>query len=249
MNVGIYKGAAALTAFERWQETIAQNLASVAVPGYRKSETNFTGVVADVMKLKKGDKVTQIQDGIMPDAKRTLNVTPGSYTYTGVDTNFAINGPGFFRVRKPDGTIGYTRNGNFRLNNEYLLSTQDGFTVEGENGPITFRQEGGKVFINSDGLIIQDKQQIGKMAVFDFAKPGELHRIGDGLMAPAPDNQATPQERISVLHMSVENSNVRPMEEMINMISLGRAYDCAKKVIDTSDDNSAKAIQYLGGQS
>lgn len=248
MNVGTYKGAAAVAAYERWQETIAQNLAAASVTGYRRSEVSFSGLVADVLKLKNGDKVGQTLQGQMPDAKRTLNMTPGAYTYTGVETNFAVNGEGFFRVRKPDGTIGYTRNGNFRLNSEYLLAAQDGGVVEGENGPITFRQEGGKIFINAEGLITQGSQQIGKMAVFKFEKEGELHRIGDGLMAPAADNPATPVERPALLHMSIEASNVRPMEEMVNLISLGRAYESAKKVMDVSDSAAGQAIQYLGGQ-
>jgi flagellar basal body rod protein FlgG len=51
------------------------------------------------------------------------------------------------------------------------------------------------------------------------------------------------------MHMTVEGSNVLMMEEMVNMIALGRAYDSAKKVLDVSDDNAGKAIQYLGGQS
>ena len=68
MNVGMYKGAAALTAYESWQETIAQNLASAAVPGYRRNESSFSGVLADVAKIKKGDQVTQSMPGVMPSA-------------------------------------------------------------------------------------------------------------------------------------------------------------------------------------
>lgn len=248
MNVGSYKGASALAAYEKWQETISQNLASVSINGYRRSDTSFAGVIGDVMKIKSGDKVVQTQNGVLPEAKRTLNMTPGSTTYTGVDTNFAAEGEGFFRVRKPDGSVGYTRNGNFRLNSEYNLVTQDGFLVEGDNGPITFRQEGGIVYINAEGLLTQGDQQIGKMALFTFQKPGELRRSGGGLLAPNPDNLASPVERPAIIHKCIEASNVRPIEEMIGLVSLGRAYESAKKVIDSSDDAAGKAIQYLGGQ-
>ncbi len=249
MNVGMYKGAAALAAYERWQDTITQNLASVTVNGYRRNETSFSGVIADVTQLKAGDKVTQTAKGVMPEAKRTLNMTPGSYTYTGVDTNFAAEGEGFFRIRKPDGSVGYTRNGDFRLNQDYNLVTQDGLLVEGDNGPITFRQEGGIIYVNGEGLLSQGQQQVGKMALFQFAKPGELHRIPGGLMSPGDDNPATAVERPSLIHKSIEASNVKPTEEMVNLITLGRAYDSAKKILDVSDDIAGKAIQYLGGQS
>jgi len=248
MNVGSYKGASALAAYEKWQETISQNLASVTVNGYRRNETSFAGVIGDVMKVKSGDSVIQTQNGVMPQAKRTLNMTPGSSTYTGIDTNFSAEGEGFFRVRLPSGEVGYTRNGNFRLNTEYNLSTQDGNIVEGDNGPITFRKEGGIVYINGEGLITQGDQQIGKLALFTFQKPEELRRAGGGLLAPEPGNLATPIERPAIMHRCIEASNVKPIEEMINLVSLGRAYESAKKVIDASDEAAGKAIQYLGGQ-
>lgn len=248
MNVGMYKGAAALAAYERWQDTIAQNLASSSVNGYRKNETSFTGVLADVTKLRAGDRVSQTDNGVMPDAKRSFNMTPGSFTYTGVDTNFAAEGDGFFRIRKADGTVAYTRNGDFRLNSEYNLVTQDGHLVEGDNGPITFRQEGGIIYINDEGLLSQGQQQIGKLALFRFNKSDGLHRISGGQLVPNADNPAIAVERPKIVHKSLESSNVKPTEEMINMISLGRAYDASKKILDVSDDIAGKAIQYLGGQ-
>ncbi len=248
MNVGMYKGAAALTAYESWQETIAQNLASASVPGYRRNESSFTGVLADVAKIKKGDQVTQSMPGVMPSAHRSLNMTPGIAEYTGVETNFAIEGDGFFRVRRQDGSFGYTRNGNFRLDSSYNLVTQSGNLVEGENGPITFRQEGGAIYINADGLLIQGKQQVSKLALFRFNDPEKMHRVGEGMLQPGEGNAPIVVERPSINHMSLEGSNVRPMEEMIHMITLGRAYDAAKKVLDISDDSAGKAIQYLGNQ-
>ncbi len=246
MNVGMYKGASALAAFERWQDTIAQNLASVSVNGYRKNETSFTGALADVAKIRAGDKVTQTSKGVMPEAHRSFNMTPGSFTYTGVDTNFAAEGEGFFRIRKADGTVAYTRNGDFRLNSDYNLVTQDGHLVEGDNGPITFRQEGGVVYINGEGLLSQGKQQIGKLALFKFNKNDGLHRIPGGQLVPNADNPAIAVENPKIVHKSIESSNVKPTEEMINMIALGRAYDSAKKILDISDDSAGKAIQYLG---
>jgi flagellar basal-body rod protein FlgF len=247
MNVGTYKGAAALTAYERWQDTIAQNLANVAVNGYRRNETAFSGVMADMTQIKNGDSVTQKSKGVMPLSTRGFNMTPGSTTYTGVDTNFAADGDGFFRIRKTDGTVAYTKNGNFRLSSDYNLVTQDGFLVEGDNGPITFRQEGGVISINTEGLLSQGQQQIGKLALFRFNDSVKLHRIEGGLLRPAADNPALPVERPVFIHKAIESSNVKPTEEMVNMISLNRAYDAAKKVLDVSDDTSGKAIQYLGG--
>lgn len=249
MNVGVYKGASAMIALESWQDAIAQNLSAVAVPGYRRTETSFSAVAQDVLKLKKGDSVSQTLQGYMPKEERTLSFAPGSYTYTGLETNFAIGGEGFFRVRRPDGSLGYTRDGNFRIDQNYNLATNDGGLVEGDGGPITFRQEGGRVYINSEGLIIQGDQQLGRLAVYKFQNPADLVRVGNGFLGPkSPDNAATVVENAPIMHMTVEGSNVRLMEEAIQMISLGRAYEASKKVLDINDDATGKAIQYLAGQ-
>jgi flagellar basal body rod protein FlgG len=203
--------------------------------------------MADVTQLKNGDRVSQNAKGVMPLASRSFNMTPGSTTYTGIDTNFASEGDGFFRVRKADGTVGYTKNGNFRLNAEYNLVTQDGHLVESDSGPITFRQEGGIISINAEGLLSQGQQQIGKLSLFRFNDNAKLHRIEGGFLTPFADNPALPVERPVFIHKAIESSNVKPVEEMVNMVSLGRAYDTAKKVLDVSDDAAGKAIQYLGG--
>jgi flagellar basal-body rod protein FlgF len=244
----MYKGAAGMIAFESWQETIAQNLASAGVPGYKKSHATFSGEIADVTKLKHGQSVSQTEKGVMPVSKRVINTLPGAFSYTGIDSNFAIGGEGYFRVRMADGKNGYTRNGNFRIAEDYTLVTQEGAVVEGDGGPITFRQQGGRIFINSEGRIMQDDQQIGRLAVFKFDRPQDLNRIGNGILGPVGDNAATPIPNAPVLHMTVEGSNVQMMEEMVSMISLNRAYDSAKKILDISDDSAGKAIQYLGGQ-
>ena len=245
MNVGIYKGAAAMAAYEHWQEAIAQNLAAAPVNGYRRTQTSFNGIVGDLMKLKDGNsKVQKEVKGVMPATSNTLSTVPGSMAYTGIETNFAIEGDAFFRVRKPDNKVGYTRNGNFRQNAERELVTQDGNIVEGENGVIKFRQEGGAILLNSEG--IQGELQIAKLPVYAFEKPAEMRRIGDGLLAPAEGDRPRVPGKSPVLHMVLEGSNVAPLQEMVNMVTVGRAYEMARKVVEVQDDVVGKAIQGLG---
>lgn len=246
MNVGAYKGASALAAYDQWQQSIAQNLAYSAVIGYRRDQSSFSGVLADVAKLTDGERVTQKLKGVMPEVKSTVDSSPASNRHTGVETDFAVDGPGFFRVRKPDGSVGYTRAGDFRMNDERILVTQKGYPVDGENGPIQFLQQGGAIFINQQGFLVQGNQTLSRIGVFRFEKPEDLKRVGDTMLAPNPGQTAIPVESPSVIHMALEESNVQPMKEAIGMVMVGRAYEASRKVIDTSDDNAGKAIQYLG---
>ena len=236
-----------MAAYEHWQEAITQNLASASVTGYRRNETSFQGVVGDLMKLKDADsRVSKQMKGVMPETSNSLSSAPGAITHTGIETNFAIEGDGFFRVRKPDGTTGYTRNGNFRLNEARELVTQQGYPVDGENGAIKFRQEGGAILLNGDGKLIQGDQQVGKLPVFQFDKPGQMKRVGDGLLLPATGDQPRGLERSPIVQMVVEASNVSGLQEMVNLVSVSRAYEMAKKVVEVHDDTMGKAIQSLG---
>ncbi|MEY2597973.1 MAG: Flagellar basal-body rod protein FlgG [Verrucomicrobiota bacterium] len=247
MNVGIYKGASAMAAYERWQQAVTQNLASASVNGYRKTDVSFKGLMSGLMRVRGSDGRSQKEEkGVVPEAQTSMNMLPGNMVHTGVSTNFAIEGPGFFRVQKPDGTIGYTRNGNFRMSNGRTLVTQEGFEVDGGNGQIKFRQEGGTISLNPQGSLIQGNQIISKLTVFQFNRPGEMRRIGDGLLAPAEGDAARPSDKPTLVQMVVESSNVAPMQEMVSMINIGRAYEMARKVVDVEDDNLGKAIQGLG---
>lgn len=247
MNVGLYQGASAMSAFERWQEAISQNLASASVDGYRRNEASFESVAQNLAKLKDGKgEVQKTVKGVVPEMQTKLNQTAGAIYHTGVETNFAIEGEGFFRIRKPDGTIGYTRNGNFRMSPERTLVNQEGFTVDGDNGAITFRQEGGAILLNPQGVLVQGTQQLTKLTVYKFDKPNEMTRIGDGLLAPAAGDNARPVELSPILQGVLEGSNVSSLNEMVNMITVSRAYELARKVVETQDDSAGKAIQSLG---
>lgn len=246
MNVGAYKGAAALTAFDQWQQSVAQNLAYSAVIGYKRDQAQFDGVMADVARLKSGDKVSKVINGSMPKVQNSVDPSPAAHRYTGVETDFAIDGPGFFRVRKPDGSVAFTRAGEFRLNEDRVLVTQKGFLVDGENGPIQFQQQGGRIFINQIGMIVQGNQQIARIGVFRFDDPQNLKRAGDSLLIPREGQVATPVDNASLVHMTLEESNVQPMKEAISMVMVSRAYEASRKVIEINDDNMGKAIQNLG---
>jgi flagellar basal-body rod protein FlgF len=247
MNVGSYKGAAALTALDQWQQSIAQNLAYAAVIGYKRDQANFNGVMSDVERLKSGDNVTRVVKGSMPKIENSVDPTPAANRYTGVETDFSIDGPGFFRVRKPDGSLAYTRSGEFRLNQDRVLVTQKGYQVEGENGPIQFQQQGGRIFINQIGMIVQGSQQIGRIGVFRFNDPENLKRAGDSLLVPREGQTPTPVETASLVHMTLEESNVQPMKEAISMVMVSRAYEASRKVIEVNDEIIGKAIQNLAG--
>jgi len=235
MNIGAYQGASALKAYEKWQEVISQNIAYGSAPGFKKSDVTFDSILGS--KAGAG----------MPEVKSVINFSPGSVQQSGNQFDFAIQGNGFFKIQRPNGKVGYTRDGEFHLNPDRTLVTKQGSHVMGAIGPITIHGEGGDISVSPDGTISQGKESVGKLGIFDFKDKSKLERVGDGLFASSdtsvqPEAVAKPQ----VLNGCLESSNVSSLTEMVNLINVSRAYEASQKILSSGDDNEDKAIQTLG---
>lgn len=250
MNIGIYKSASALVALDRWQEAISQNIAAASVPGYRRTEGTFESQLADTERFGRDKNSVTEARGVMPMATSQINLSPGEMRTTRNETDFAIQGRGFFKVQLDRGQTGYTRDGEFHLNAERTLVNKLGRPVLGETGPIIFRPEGGRISITTDGTLVQGEQAIGKLPVFDFKDTDKLQRITDGLLAPEnPNVQPKPVQNAGVLSGVLEMSNVQPLREMVNLITVSRAYEANQRVVLAHNDLLEKAIQSLGSMS
>lgn len=247
MEVGIYKGAASLAAYEKWQEAISQNIADGSIPGFKKTEIAFSAMDGDLTSIQDGGSGADQVHGTMPVAAPRISFAQGQLTHSDSDLDFAIQGSGFFQVQQPNGQMAYTRDGEFHLSPEKTLVNKEGLVVQGESGPITFKTGGGPISINADGMISQQDQTIAKLPAFEFPDTSKLRRVGDGLLAPN-DSGISPQkiERPQILNNTLESSNVSPMSEMVNLVSVSRAYEASQKILQTADDNEDKAIQILG---
>lgn len=242
MNIGMYLGAAAMGALERWQESISQNIASGSTPGYRKRETEFSMQPT----AGKTDTATGMQPAMFPSSRVEISFQPGQINSTGRDLDFAIQGKGFFEVQTPDGGKAYTRAGSFYANSDRTLTDAEGRPVSGEGGaPITLLPEGGPVVVSRDGTVSQGKQIVGKLAVYEFANNQSLDAVSGGLFVPTDGQTATSVERPELLQGALESSNVQPLREMVDLIQVSKAYAAAQKVVTSRDDTMDKTIRAL----
>jgi flagellar basal body rod protein FlgG len=246
MNVGSYRGAAALTAYEQWQEVTSQNIAAGSVPGFKKTEVSFACAEAGKSKVGSGSGTGEEVRGVMPQLSSKITFGQGELNKTGNNLDFAIQGKGFFQVRSPSGEMAYTRNGEFHLNSSGGLTTKEGYPVMGANGPLSLEGGSGPVTINADGVIQQGAQPVGKLAVYDASDPQKLVKLNGGLYGADPAAPLSRMATPTVVSGSLESSNVAPIREMVNLITVSRAYEANQKVIQTDDDNTDKAIQALG---
>ena len=233
-------------------DVISNNLANVNTTGFKRSRAVFEDLLYQNVRepgAQSSQQTTlpsgmQIGTGVRIVATERLH-TQGNLTQTGNSTDVAINGNGFFQVQMPDGTLAYTRDGNFQINQQGQLVTSSGYAVQ---PAIT-------VPVGKDGVVTittadtTNNTQVGTFQLASFINPAGLRSMGENLYAETEAsgtaNLAAPGSNgVGVLNQNyVETSNVNVVEEMIQMIQTQRAYEINSKAVQTSDRMLEKVAQ------
>ncbi|MCL6518710.1 MAG: flagellar basal-body rod protein FlgG [Armatimonadota bacterium] len=233
-------------------DVISNNLANVNTPGFKKSRVDFQDLLYQTLRTAgtteaQGSMVpTGIQVGLgTRPAAITRIFSQGDFQQTNNPLDLVIEGDGFFQVLLPNGTTAYTRDGTFKLDSQGRIVTADGYPLDPE---ITIPAEATSISIGSDGTVSvtmagqTTPQELGQIQIAKFINPAGLNNLGRNLLAPT----AASGEPIvdtpglnglgTIAHGFVEMSNVKVVEEMVNMIVAQRAYEVNSKAIQTADD-------------
>lgn len=249
MYIGMYQSAASLSALERWQETVAQNITSSQVTGFRKRTINFSTQPAGEIQSDPRKSIGSDTgfSTLFPKVNTGINFTGGETQPTRREFDVAIQGDGFFETRRADDTRGYTRNGEFHVRADRTLVTGTGDEVLGTGGmPITFLPSGGAVVINADGTIFQGETSVGRLSIQKFADNSQLIPMPNGYFAPGPGSAPQPVAEPELLQGYLEGSNVTPLREMVDLVVIARAYEANQRMITTMDQQMQKALEALG---
>jgi flagellar basal-body rod protein FlgG len=250
MNLSLYSAATGMEAQQLNLNTIANNLANVNTPGFKRSKIEFQDLLYQKPRTVgaeagAGNVVpTGIEVGNGARVAATSKVfTQGQLTSTGEKFDIAIQGDGFFDVQRPDGTIAYTRAGSFKLNANGTVVTSDGMPVLSGFQPVPPGTTG--VHISENGEVTYDGAdgaQTFRLTLTRFANPSGLRSLGGNLYeetgASGTPEAGQPGEGGfgTVLQGYMETSNVNIVEEMVNLIIAQRAYEVNSKSIQTSDE-------------
>lgn len=249
MNVGLYQSAASLSALERWQDAVAQNITSSQVAGYKKQTVQLRSEVAGEIQ---GDASQRVGDGNAtptwyPRANFGISFSKGESQPTRRDFDFAIGGAGFFRLRDESGKLYYTRNGSFATTPELDLVSHQGYEVlgEGEN-PIKLTPGGGPVRVDEKGNVTQNGAVIGKMEIIAFEDPRVLTSAGGGLFTAPEGVEGEAVEEPEIIQGHLEQANIQPLREMVDLVGIARAYEANQKMISHRDELLKQTIEKLG---
>ena len=247
MNVSLFNAAAAINATSRWQESIAENLAASAVPGFKKQEFSFESIRAGLMAVPGAGS----RDHVLPRGVTATNFSQGALRPTGVKTDLAIEGGGFFAVQLPNGATAYTRAGEFHISSHGQLVTKEGYPVLGEAGPIQLDPNllaANPPAISPTGQISQGAAAIGKIRLVEFNDSQLLTPTGGGYFVANHPNLLPQNAVSSSLRQGVlEAANTSTPIEMVNLISATRMFEANQRVIQMQDERMGRVITELGG--
>lgn len=232
--------------FDR-QAMIANNLANVNTPGFKadlyQAQTMYMAGPNGMNDLQTQSIIMQTANGV--------DTSPGEIIPTGRDLDVAIDGDGWMAVQSSDGHEAYTRGGSLRLDVNGQLITASGKPVLGDGGPISI-PPAKSIEIGTDGTItvVPLDGDVKSLAILDRIKLVKLDKTNvfkndEGLIQLKSGGGATPDSNIRILSGVIEGSNVKAIDQMVEMISAGREFDAHMKILSTVDDNGQKLAQLL----
>jgi len=221
-------------------DLLANNLANSATSGF-KSDREFYGLYASD---DSADPMTGGPSSTLPVIERQwTDFSQGVLQPTGNPLDVALSGNGFLTVNGPNGPL-YTRNGSLQVLSSGELATADGYTVRGTGGQPIHIASSKPVDIATDGVVRQEGQVIGQLAVVNFKSTDSLKKMGNTcFQSTDAKNVPVPVSNVEVLQGRIEGSNVPVAESAMRLVGVMRQFEMLQKAIGVSSDMDTKTIQ------
>ncbi len=264
---GIYTALSGAMAQNLKLDSIANNIANVNTPGFKRDQQVFREYLTahekppEVIQVPKDvaaiESFYNIQGGDKSFVEGVGTFTDhgqGTVKNTGGTLDLAIDGDGFFEVLTPQGTR-FTRAGNFTLDGNGTLVTKDGYFVLGQGDAGSEPQDRviqmtgqGAITVTDGGEVLQGQEPMAKIGVVRIAEKDAIEKVGNSMYSfkngfnPTVENLESPNLRQGFLEMS----NVNVVQEMTDMITTNRVFEMAQKAIQSHDTMADKMINIVG---
>ena len=256
MNLALWSAKTGLDAQNTQMSIIANNLANANTTGYKSQRAAFQDLMYQNVRQvgAQSTQNTQYSTGLtlgtgVRIVATEANYAQGSSTTTNNPLDLQISGRGFFQITLPDGSLAYTRDGSFTMDNQGNVVTASGYPIQ---PAITIPVGTQSVTVGNDGAVTAvsasgKTTQIGQVQLADFINEQGLQNIGNNLViesaaSGSPQTGTAGANGLGTIQQgSLETSNVNTVTELVNMIECQRAYEMNSKAITTTD----QMLEYL----
>jgi flagellar basal-body rod protein FlgG len=246
MNGAFYVGATGLSAQQRALDVVANNIANINTPGYKRTQARFSELVSPLARPDDPSadvgQTAPAMLGVSVDAS-PRDFTQGPLQVTGKAMDVAISGSGFIELAGPAGQTVLWRGGTLQVNPDGYLAAANGMMLKamisapaGTTG-LTIGQDG-KVTATVDGAATS--RNIGQIDVVQVKDVTTLSSLDGGLYQVANDrdliSSAPGEDGAGVLKQgTIEGSNVQLTDEMVMLMLMQRAYSANAEVVQAGD--------------
>jgi flagellar basal-body rod protein FlgF len=228
-------------AMQRSVDIVANNIANSSTTGFKREGIQFNTYLSQTTPKQSTSYVY--------DKATYRDTTPGTLSSTGNPLDLAIQGQGYFQIQTPQGTQ-YTRDGAFRTDNQGQIVNSSGMPVLSDGGQaITLPDDARDITISGDGFLTaqvgtgSSRAQLGKIGVVSFDNDQLVVPAGNGMLTTT--QTPTPVLGNAIMQGAIEESNVKPVVEITDLIKLQRAYEQASNLIGSENTRLSDAIDKL----
>lgn len=242
----MWNGTSGMYAEQEKLDSISNNLANMNTVGYKAEQVSFDDLLYEDLSKNRNPVTngkTQYTGTGVKANNWIRNNAQGTPTETGKSTDFAINGEGYFRVTKGDGSKAYERNGQFSIDNTGKLVDASGNVLDiqynVDPNSVAFKDDNIVLAKNGEiGIRVSDSEirDVGKVNLYTVVGDDAMASIGDNLFVPKTGAQVSTVGNPSINQGWVEGSNVDSITEITNMIVAQRAYEFSSKSLKTADE-------------
>ncbi|MEN6424072.1 MAG: flagellar hook basal-body protein [Phycisphaerales bacterium] len=234
-DIGAQVGAS-LNALTKEFDIIAHNMANVSTAGFKRRCNSFTQVLA-AQESDDGQGEGDQSQGL-------FDFSQGTLVQTGRTLDLALHGEGFFVIETPEGPV-YTRHGVFSTNQNGQIVDTTGRLVAGTGGPLIVPAETdvADLYVADDGRVIAGGATIGQFRIMDFPDARDkLVPVGQNCFQAPEDVDPTAAQDVIVKQGYQEASNVKLVEELVNMVLVSRMYESNMRLVSVKRDSTNAAI-------
>ncbi|MDD7794578.1 flagellar basal-body rod protein FlgG [Clostridium sp. 'White wine YQ'] len=242
----LWNSKSAMNANQEKLDSISNNLANVNTTGYKRVDTQFKDLLSesfDRLGYPVNDKDAYTGTGVRT-SEWLRDKTQGTMLETGIPTDMAIDGKGYFRIQAPTGEVSYTRAGAFNIDSLGRLVDSNGnkLYVEYANGYSEGnpKLDSKNLVVNQDGSILQKNggkfDKIGTIPLYNAVGDDSMVSIGENLYSPKPGVNMFKETDADINQGYLEGSNVDMAKEFSDMIITQRAFQLASKGVTTADE-------------
>lgn len=248
---GLYTAATGMNSMQHQIDVTSNNIANVNTTGFKQDRAEFQDLMYETLNYTAGQtsqtttNPTGIDIGLgVRISGIQKNFNEGDLKLTSNTFDLAIEGDGFFQIIQPNGETAYTRNGAFKLNTEGTIVNGNGYELSPQ---IVVPDNVTKLTVGKDGVVTAtdpttgDVVNLGQITIADFINPSGLTPLGESLFMQSDASgevlvgNPTDAQFGSVRQGMIELSNVKLVNEMVDLITAQRAYEANSKAITTTD--------------